>query len=130
MGVRTPFQCAPDGCNEGREVHHLFFRGRERSAMPHHAECKVTLEADLVASTCRCCHPLLHKVACLSGQRSRASCGTGIAMGRARGASCRNLVTCERDKAAAILLLVPGTCDILIASCLLPLSGTIAVKDL
>ena len=83
--------------------------------IPHRAECKVALEAGLVATTCRCCHLLLHKVVCLSGQRSRTSCGTGVATGRARGTSCRNRVSCERDKASAILLSVPGMCDSLIA---------------
>ena len=32
-----------------------------------------------------------------------------------RGASCQNLVTCKQDKASTILLLVPGTCNSLIA---------------
>ena len=43
------------------------------------------------------------------------SCGTGVATGRARRASCQNLVTCEQDEASAILLSVPGKCDSLIA---------------
>ena len=96
-------------CNEGTEVHHLFFRGRERTTMPHRAECKVVLEAGLVASACKCCHPLLHRVVGISGQRSRARCETGVATERDRAATCQNLVTCKRDKASAILLSVPGT---------------------